>query len=355
MAATAPRPVIVAGVDGFNDSKEALRWAARQARLTGAEVHAVTAWHVPFRIYAMPSHNEADYARDARQTLDTAVRDALGPDPDVPVVTRLVQQRPAIALVEEAAHAALLVVGVRGHGELPGMHLGAVASYCTHHASCPVVVVHQAGLKDAVTAYREVTAAQPVAFRPGLAATLANQCLQLASLGRREEALTAIEEAVTAYRELTAAQPDAFRPELAEALTNQSVQLAELGRWEEALTAIEEAVAIRRELTAARPDAFRPGLAMSLNTQSNCLADLGRQEEALAAIEEAVTAYRELAAARPEAFRPGLAISLNSQSLRLAELGRREEALTAIEEAVAIRRELVAAGRMRSGLAPRQR
>src|ERR1017187_5124719 len=105
MAATAPRPVIVAGVDGFNDSKEALRWAARQARLTGAEVHAVTAWHVPFRIYAMPSHNEADYARDARQTLDTAVRDALGPDPDVPVVTRLVQQRPAIALVEEAASA----------------------------------------------------------------------------------------------------------------------------------------------------------------------------------------------------------------------------------------------------------
>src|ERR1019366_4782421 len=251
MAATAPRPVIVAGVDGFNDSKEALRWAARQARLTGAEVHAVTAWHVPFRIYAMPSHNEADYARDARQTLDTAVRDALGPDPDVPVVTRLVQQRPAIALVEEAAHADLLVVGVRGHGELPGMHLGAVASYCTHHAPCPVVVVHQAGLKDAVTAYRELTAAQPVAFRPDLAATLANQC----------------------------------------------VQLAGLGRWEEALTAIEEAVAIRRELTAARPDAFRPGLAMSLNTQSNCLADLGRQEEALAAIEEAVTAHRELVAA----------------------------------------------------------
>jgi len=87
MAATASRPVIVAGVDGFNDSKEALRWAARQARLTSAEVHAVTASQVPFRIYAMPGHTEADYAGDARQTLDTAVRDALGPDPDVAVVT----------------------------------------------------------------------------------------------------------------------------------------------------------------------------------------------------------------------------------------------------------------------------
>ena len=44
------RPVIVAGVDGSEDSKEALRWAARQARFTGAEVHAVIAWQVPFTI-----------------------------------------------------------------------------------------------------------------------------------------------------------------------------------------------------------------------------------------------------------------------------------------------------------------
>jgi len=48
------------------------------------------------------------------------------------------------------------VVGGHGRGELPGMHLGAVASYCTHHAPCPVVVVHQTGLKKAVTTYREL-------------------------------------------------------------------------------------------------------------------------------------------------------------------------------------------------------
>ncbi len=336
--AAAARPVIV-GVDGFGDSKEALRWAARQARLTGAEVHAVTAWQVPFRIYAMPSYTEADYAGDARQTLDAAVRDALGPDPDVPVVARLVQQRPAIALVEAAADADLLVVGGRGRGELPGVHLGTVASYCTHHAPCPVVVVHHVGLKKADTRYRELIAAQPAAFRPDVAAALTNKSVQLAGLGRREEALAASEEAVTAYRELSAAQRDAFRPNLAAALTSQSVRLAELGRWEEALVASEEAVAIRRGLAAARPDAFRPGLAMSLASQSDCLAELGRREEALVASEEAVTAYRELSAAQPDQFRPGLAISLTSQSLRLAELGRREEALAAIEEAVAIRRE----------------
>ena len=135
------RPVIVAGVDGSEDSKEALRWAARQARFTGAELHAVIAWQVPFTIYVVPSYTEADYERDAAETLNKAILDALGPDPDVPVVTRLIQNRPAIALTREAEGAELLVVGEHGHGELPGMHLGSVASYCVHHASCPVTVV----------------------------------------------------------------------------------------------------------------------------------------------------------------------------------------------------------------------
>ena len=137
----AGRPVIVAGVDGSEDSKHALRWAVRQARFTGAEVHAVIAWQVPVTIFIVPTYTEADYARDAAETLSKAVLDALGPDPGVPVLTRVIQNRPATALTEEARTAELLVVGEHGRGELPGMHLGSVASYCVHHASCPVTVV----------------------------------------------------------------------------------------------------------------------------------------------------------------------------------------------------------------------
>ena len=118
----------------------------------------------------------------------------------------------------------------------------------------------------------------------------------------------------TICRELAAARPDAFRPGLAASLNNLSVRLADLGRREEALAAIQEAAQTYRELAAARPDAFRPGLAASLNNLSVQLADLGRREEALAASEEAVTICRELAAARPDAFRPGLARSLNNLS-----------------------------------------
>lgn len=40
----ATEPLIVVGVDGSNHSKEALRWAVRQATLVGGRVHAVMSW-----------------------------------------------------------------------------------------------------------------------------------------------------------------------------------------------------------------------------------------------------------------------------------------------------------------------
>ena len=199
-----------------------------------------------------------------------------------------------------------------------------------------------AAIQEATEVYRELAAARPDAFWPDLAMSLNNLSLRLADLGRPEEALAAIQEAVTIRRELVAARPDAFWPDLATSLNNLSADLADLGRPEEALAAIQEAAEVYRELAAARPDAFWPDLAMSLNNLSLRLADLGRPEEALAAIQEAAEVYRELAAARPDAFWPDLAMSLNNLSLRLAQLGRREEALAAIQEAVTIRRELAA-------------
>jgi hypothetical protein len=175
-----------------------------------------------------------------------------------------------------------------------------------------------------------------------LAGSLSNLSARLGALGRREEALAASQEAAGVYRELAAARPDAFRPGLATALSNLAVRLGALGRREEALAASQEAVTIRRELAAARPDAFRPDLAGSLSNLSVLLGDLGRREEALAASQEAAGIYRELAAARPDAFRPDLAGLLSNLSVLLATRGRREEALAASQEAVGVYRELAA-------------
>ena len=46
--------LIVVGVDGSEPSNEALRYALHQATLEGAEIRAVTAWHVPAATYGGP-------------------------------------------------------------------------------------------------------------------------------------------------------------------------------------------------------------------------------------------------------------------------------------------------------------
>ncbi len=201
-----------------------------------------------------------------------------------------------------------------------------------------------AASKEAVALYRQLAAARPDAFRPGLATSLNNLSNRLSDIGHREDALAAGEEAVAIRRALAAARPDAFRPDLAMSLNNLSKRLSRLGRREDALAAGEEAVAIRRALAATRPDAFRPDLAGSLNNLSVCLSNLGRREDALATIEEAVTLYRELAAVRPDAFRPRLAGGLNDLSGCLSDLDHlKEDALAASKEAVELYRALAAA------------
>lgn len=138
------RPLVVVGVDGSPLSIEAIRWAAEHAKLINGSLLAVTGYEVPWTIFFAPTATESDYESAARVVLDEAVAEALGGEPDIPVATRLVGNRPAHALTDSAAGADLLVVGSHGRGAMPGMHLGSVANYCVHHSPCPVVVYRSA-------------------------------------------------------------------------------------------------------------------------------------------------------------------------------------------------------------------
>lgn len=132
---------IVVGVDGSSESGEALRWAERQARLTGAELHAVVAWRLPTTYGYAAVYADVDWAAEARDTLDRTIAETLGDDG--PHVHRhVVEGHPAPALVDAAADADLLVVGSRGHGGFTGLVLGSVSQHAVSHARCPVVVVH---------------------------------------------------------------------------------------------------------------------------------------------------------------------------------------------------------------------
>lgn len=138
---TEARPVIVVGVDGSAASKDALRWAARQAQLTGGEVNAMIAWEFPPSFGYYVDYSEAEFVADARKTLDEAVAESLGEPPSVPVTFSVVKGQPAAVLIEASRSADLVVVGSRGRGAFAGMLLGSVSQRCVQHATCPVVVV----------------------------------------------------------------------------------------------------------------------------------------------------------------------------------------------------------------------
>lgn len=143
------RPRIVVGVDGSEGSKDALRWAARQAGLTGAAIEAVTGWEYPaFCGWAPACPDDAGLGQIAEQTLAQTLDKVLGPDRPARLLTRVVARHPAQALVEASKDAELLVVGSRGYGGFADALLGSVSTYCVHHARCPVTVIRPACHED---------------------------------------------------------------------------------------------------------------------------------------------------------------------------------------------------------------
>jgi nucleotide-binding universal stress UspA family protein len=143
---------IVVGVDGSDASREALRWAAEEARLRSAQLVGIHAWSfVPVAplgdagVLAMPAGDlpgqlEAE-SEAATATLEEALAEAVGEGSGIEVDRRVVEGDAGEVLVAEAAKADLVVVGSHGRAGLKAALLGSVSRHVVDHASCPVVVV----------------------------------------------------------------------------------------------------------------------------------------------------------------------------------------------------------------------
>jgi nucleotide-binding universal stress UspA family protein len=139
---TEPTHRIVVGIDGSPSSVAALRWAARQAELTGSSIEAITTWEWPTSYGApLPIPSDYDPREDARAMLESVLEKVLGEQPGTARKGTIVEGRAALALVEASEGADLLVVGSRGHGEFAGMLLGSVSEHCVTNAHCPVLVL----------------------------------------------------------------------------------------------------------------------------------------------------------------------------------------------------------------------
>ena len=141
---------IVVGVDGSPSSKEALRWAVAQSRLTGQPVDAVMSWDYPVD-YAIGPVITFEWAGNASLALENAVNEVVHGEDARRIAQHVERGHAAHVLLDAAADAALLVVGSRGHGGFTGLLLGSVSQQVVTHAACPVGVVraHAAAAKPA--------------------------------------------------------------------------------------------------------------------------------------------------------------------------------------------------------------
>ena len=132
---------IVVGIDGSPASITAANWAAKQARLSGANVEALTSWEWPDNYGWSIYPSEYDPERDGQVILDEVLSPIRAAHSDITISTTLVEGHPADQLVEASHGADLLAVGSRGHGEFAGLLLGSVSEHCLTYAHCPVLVV----------------------------------------------------------------------------------------------------------------------------------------------------------------------------------------------------------------------
>ena len=118
---------IVAGYDGSPGAAQALRWAAREAWARGTTLTVCLAW-TPDHMELPTESDLCDLARQHGQEILTRglpyAESVLGPGrvhPD------LASGSAAQVLCEHSRTAEMVVVGGRGHGELPGLRLGSVS------------------------------------------------------------------------------------------------------------------------------------------------------------------------------------------------------------------------------------
>jgi nucleotide-binding universal stress UspA family protein len=145
--ASAPSQNIVVGVDGSEPSTRALRWAIDEAKLRGAALRVVTAWHVPLVLHggsgATPpaSLSLDDLVRQAAESVATAAENDAR-EAGVMTTERIVREgQPADVLIAVSEGATLLAVGSRSHSGFAALHLGSVSRQCAEHARCPTLLV----------------------------------------------------------------------------------------------------------------------------------------------------------------------------------------------------------------------
>jgi nucleotide-binding universal stress UspA family protein len=134
----------IVGTDGSENAMVAMKWAAEEADIHGADLEVLLVWDYLNQHH--PDHTgtfDNDYREArAREALAAWINEAYGPNANV--TQRVVFGAPVRALLEASETADLLILGARGTGGFEGLLLGSVSDRTAQSASKPVAVVRAA-------------------------------------------------------------------------------------------------------------------------------------------------------------------------------------------------------------------
>lgn len=144
MTETAQQRIVV-GVNRSAASVAALRWAASEAALRRATLHAVHAWEPAARraSYAILGDSPANgqERRRAQDNLSAIMCAAFGGDVPDGITAEVAEGTAERILADRSQGAGLLVLGAAAAVSLDGRPAGPVIRACMHSARCPLVII----------------------------------------------------------------------------------------------------------------------------------------------------------------------------------------------------------------------
>ena len=137
--------VILVGVDGSDMAVNAVRWAAKTAKLEGADLKIVSAYTTTTSDYAPGLVIPQDVIDAIRGEVSKYVQDAAKVAEEVaPGLTihgSIAEGDAAHVMIDFSADAEMVVLGSRGLGGLKGLFLGSVSTSVAAHAKTKVVII----------------------------------------------------------------------------------------------------------------------------------------------------------------------------------------------------------------------
>jgi nucleotide-binding universal stress UspA family protein len=132
----------IVGIDGSDDSIQALKWAGAHAPRRAATIRIVRSWTYAAGRgieFASPIVLEEVRPATAYESIDELTAEMR--ESGVSVESEVVFGSAAPVLLEASADADLLIVGTRGKGGFARLLLGSTSHQCATHARVPVLVV----------------------------------------------------------------------------------------------------------------------------------------------------------------------------------------------------------------------